>query len=319
MSALMKAVIIEQYGGREVLKLSDLPRPEPREGEVLVRILAAGVNPVDWKIRAGYLQQRMPSAFPITLGWDLAGIVEERGLGARRFEAGDKVYAYARKNSIHDGTYAEYIALPESYLSLKPKNITFEKAAAVPLAGLTAYQVLADRAALKKGQTCVIVGASGGVGSFAVQFARLLGARVIAVASRKNHAYLRFLGAQSTIDYVGSGFVEGVRKILPQGADVVFSPAGGESLKKAFDCAKKGGKLLTISEPGDPELAKAKGIQLIYHFVEPNSRQLDLFRGWIEKGKLKVNVSKVYPLEEAAKAHEAIESGHTRGKIVLKI
>jgi len=319
MAAVMKAVIIEQYGGRDVLKVASIPKPEPKEGEVLVRIKAAGVNPVDWKIREGHLRDRLPNVFPITLGWDLSGIVEARGLGARRFEVNDRVYAYARKNSIHDGTYAEYIVLPESYLSLKPKNITFEKAAAVPLAGLTAYQVLADRAAMKKGQTCVIVGASGGVGSFAIQFARLLGARVIAVASRKNHAYLRSLGAQATVDYVTTDFVEGVRKILPCGADVVFSPAGGESLNKAYDCVKKGGRLLTISEPGNPDLAKAKGIQLIYHFVEPNSRELDLFREWIDKGKLKVNVTKVFSLDDAAQAHEAIETGHTRGKIVLKV
>jgi NADPH:quinone reductase-like Zn-dependent oxidoreductase len=197
--------------------------------------------------------------------------------------------------------------------------ISFEKAAAVPLASLTAYQALVGRAALKKGETCVIVGASGGVGSFAVQFARLLGARVVAVASRKNHAYVKSLGAHAAVDYVDVDLRDGVRKIFPRGADVVFSLAGGESLNKAYDCVKKSGRLLTIAEPGDPELAKAKGIQLIYHFVEPNSLQLDLFRSWIDKGKLKVKVAKVFSLDDAAKAHEAIETGHTRGKIVLKV
>jgi NADPH:quinone reductase-like Zn-dependent oxidoreductase len=315
----MKAVIIEQYGGRDVLKVASIPKPEPKEGEVLVRIKAAGVNPVDWKIRAGYLRDRMPNFFPITLGWDFSGIVEVRGLGARRFEVNDRVYAYARKNTIHDGTYAEYIALPESYLSLKPRKISFEKAAGVPLTSLTAYQALVDRAGLQKGETCVIVGASGGVGSFAVQFARLIGAKVVAVASRKNHAYVKSLGAHAAVDYVAAYFREGVHKIFPHGADVVFSPAGGESLNKAYDCVTKGGRLVTISEPGDPALAKAKDIQLMYHFVEPNSRELDLFRDWIDKGKLKVNVSKVFSLDDAAQAHEAIESGHTRGKIVLKV
>lgn len=315
----MKAIYVKEYGGRDKLISGELPDPQPQEGEVLVRIKAAGVNPVDWKIRAGYLKSRMPNVLPIILGWDVAGVVEERGLGARRFQAGDRVYAYCRKNTIHDGTYAEYIALPECYLASMPEGLNFMKAAAVPLTALTAYQGLIDKAALKKGETCLIVGASGGVGSFAVQFARLAGARVIAVGSRKNHAYLRSLGARHTIDYARDDVLSALRAIVPSGADVVFDLIGGESLRRSYDCVRKGGRVLTIVEPGDQAAAARRGFKLIYHFVEPNAPQLELFSRWFDQGRLKVNVSKVFPLEEAAKAHELIEGGHTRGKIVLKV
>ena len=315
----MKAVFINEYGGRDKLIAGDLPQPEPREGEVLVRVKAAGVNPVDWKIRAGYLKDRMPNIFPITLGWDVSGVVEARGLGARRFCVGDKVYAYARKNVIHDGTYAQFIALPESYLARMPKKLNFEKAAAVPLTALTAYQGLTDKAGLKKGETCLIVGASGGVGSFSVQFARLIGARVMAVASKKNHPYLRSLGAKHTIDYVTQDVLGEVRRVMPKGADVVFDLIGGDSLRRSYDCVRKGGRVLTVVEPGDQTVAAQKGFKLIYHFVEPNAVHLEQFGPWFDQGRLKVAVSKILPLEEAATAHELIETGHTRGKIVLKV
>ncbi len=318
MSTEMRAIFIKEYGGVEKLIFGQTPKPSPKDGEVLVRIKAAGVNPVDWKIRAGYLAGRMPNEFPIILGWDLAGLVEERGLGARRFDVGDKVYAYARQSVIRNGTYAEYIVLPESYLSLKPSNLNFEKSAAVPLTALTAYQGLTEKAVLRKGETCLIVGASGGVGSFAVQFAKLAGARVIAVASKKNHAYLKSLGARYTIDY-REDVLLAVKKTVPTGADVVFDMIGGDTLKRSYDCVKKGGRLVTVTEPGDPQAAISKGFQLLYHFVEPNSRHLDLFRALFEKGKLKVHLSRTFPLERAADAHALVETGHSKGKIVLKV
>jgi NADPH:quinone reductase-like Zn-dependent oxidoreductase len=202
-----------------------------------------------------------------------------------------------------------------------PKKLSFEKAAAVPLTGLTAYQSLFDKAGLKKGETCLVVGASGGVGSFAVQFARLAGAKVIAVASKKNHAYLRSLGAKHVIDYTTQDVLAEVRGIAAKGADVVFDLIGGDSLRRSYECARsgKGGRVVTIVEPGDQSAAAQKGFKLIYNFVEPNAPQLERFARWFDHGGLKVTLSKSLPLKEAALAHELIETGHTRGKIVLKI
>ncbi len=316
----MKAVYINAFGGRDKLIYGELPKPQPGEGEVLVRIKAAGVNPVDWKIRQGILKERgFPHQFPLILGWDMAGVIEEHGHSARRFEINDAVFGYCRRPTIHLGTYAEYIALPESYITAKPKKLSFEQAAGAPLTSLIAYQSVLEAGALKKGQSFVIIGASGGVGSFAVQYGKIKGAKVLALTSSKNHDYLRKLGADITVDYAVGDFRTSIQKFFPKGADFVFACAGGESLLKSYDCVKKGGRLVTIVERGDESLAKSKGIQLHYVFVEPNVRQLEQISQWLDKGQLKLTISKVFPLAEAAQAHEAIETAHTRGKIVLKI
>ena len=316
----MRAVVIEKFGGREILNIKEVDRPVPGEGEVLVKIHAAGINPVDWKIREGRLKERgYPHQFPVILGWDMAGVVEAFGHGARRFAVGDKVFAYARRPVIHQGTYADYICLPESYLAVKPTNLSFVEAACVPLAALTAYQSLFDAARLKKKETIFILGASGGVGSFAVQMAKITGAKVIALASQKNHAYLKRIGAGKTLDYQKGDFVKELKKIEPKGVDVVFSCVGGENLTKGYDCVRAGGRLVTIVEKGDEALAGSKGVKLFYVFVEPNSRQLDQIRRWIEQKKIKVRVSLSFMLDDVKKAHEQIETGHTRGKIALKI
>lgn len=249
----------------------------------------------------------------------MSGVVEARGHGARRFEAGDAVYAYCRRPVIQKGTYAEYISLPECYLSLKPKSLSFEKAAGVPLAGLTAYQAIFDRAQVKKGETVLVVGASGGVGSFAVQFAKIAGAKVFAVAGKSNHAYLKKLGAARTLDYQKEDFQKAFLAAVPKGADVVLAFAGGESLVKAYSCVRKKGRLVTIVEKGDENAARQKGFELLYHFVEPNAKELRQIRKWIDAKKVAVATAAVLPLEQAAKAHELIESAHTRGKIVLKV
>ena len=315
----MKAVLFNEYGGRDKLILADIPKPQPQEGEVLVRIKAVGVNPVDFKIREGLLKERMPYQFPIILGWDMAGIIEDRSYAARRFEIGEEVYGCCRRLIIHQGTYAEYITIPECYVAYRPQRISFEESAAVPLAGLMAYQGLFDKGNLKKGETVLVVGASGGVGGFVVQLAKIYGATVLAIASRKNHPYLKRLGADETIDYTAGDFREAVKKIKPQGVDLVFAAAGQESLRKAYDCLRKKGRLVTIVERGDEKLAKEKDIELLYHFVEANSKQLDHLRGLIDEKKLQVNTSAAYPLAEVKKAHEQIETFHTQGKIVLTI
>jgi NADPH:quinone reductase-like Zn-dependent oxidoreductase len=317
----MKAVIINEFGDVNQLQLVDLPKPSVGEGEVLIRIKAAGVNPVDWKIRKGLLATRgLPHQFPLILGWDGAGIIEETGFSARRFKVGDAVYAYCRRPVIQKGTYAEYIALPESYVADKPKNISFEEAAAVPLAALTAYQSVYATANIQKGENILILGASGGVGSFAVQFAKLVGAKVFALASEKNHAYLKDLGADETIDYKIGDFCTALKKIAPEGMDVVFDCFGGESLQHAHHCLKNGGKLVSICSPtGNADLLAQKNAQFYYVFVEPNVPQLQHIQSLIESTQLKIHVSEIYPLEEVATVHTKSEFLHTTGKIVLKI
>lgn len=313
----MKAILINEFGGREVLKYADATTPEPGEGEVLVRVKAAGVNPVDWKIRAGYLKDFYPYKFPIILGWDLAGLVEQVGYSARRFKPGDEVYAYCRRPVIQQGTYAEYVAISESYLAARPKTISFKEAAAIPLAVLTAYQAVYDAVKVRAGESILILAASGGVGSFAVQFARIAGAKVIGLASRKNHVYLKELGANDTVDYASGDFREAVRSIAPAGVDVVFDCFGAEALAKASDCVKRGGRTVSILVRESKELAAKAGASHHYVFVEPNVPELDRIRSLVEAGNLKVHLSATFPLAETAKAHEVIETGHTRGKIVL--
>ncbi len=314
----MKAIVINAFGGRDVLQYTEVPNPTPDEGEVLVRVKAAGVNPVDWKIRAGHLKDGYPYKFPIILGWDLAGVVEQTGYSARRFRPGDEVYGYCRRPVIQHGTYAEYIAIPETYLASSPTTVSPEDAGAIPLAGLTAFQCVHDAVKLETRETILILGASGGVGSFAVQFARVTDAKVIAVASRKNHAYLKELGATETLDYAEGDFREAVKSLAPQGVDVVFDCVGAEALARALDCVKRGGRTVSILVRDDKGQAAKVGAKHHYVFVEPNAPELDRIRQLVDARKVKVHLSATFPLAEAAKAHEAMETGHTRGKIILR-
>ncbi|HEX2936291.1 MAG TPA: NADP-dependent oxidoreductase [Bacteroidales bacterium] len=315
----MKAVIIKEFGDRSKLIYTDVEKPNVCEGEVLIRIKAAGVNPVDTKIREGLLAKRVPNKLPIVLGWDLAGIVVDTGHSARRFKPGDEVYAYARRMIIQNGTYAEYISLPESYVSHKPSNISFEEAASVPLAGLTAFQAIFEKGKLTKNQKLLVLGASGGVGSFAIQFAKVKGATVYALAGNKRADYLKEIGADYVLDYTQENWPATFRDLLPEGADCVFDCVGGETTVKAYEYVKKGGTLVSILSQANPELVDKYGITFKYLFVEPNVLQLEKIKDWLEKGKVKVSVQHVYPLKDAAKAHKQMETGHTQGKIVLQI
>lgn len=312
----MKVICIDEYGDRSKLKITEQPDPQADEGEYVIAVAASGLNPVDWKIREGLLKDRMPNRFPIVLGWEMAGVVIERGYSARRFDIGDKVFAYCRRPEIHEGTYAQQIRLPESYVTTAPKGIPLVQAAAVPLAALTAYQSLFDAARLKPDESVLIVGASGGVGSFAVQMAKITGAKAAAVASPANHEYCRQLGAQWCFDY-HEDFSAAVRKEFPEGMDVVFACAGGESLTRSYECVKKGGRLVTIVETGDPETAAAKGFLLHYVFVQPHVPQLEQIRSWIEEGRMTVPLTRTFAFDDIMEAHAVLEAGHTRGKMAL--
>jgi len=317
--AAMKAVGIEEFGGRDRLQVMELPVPQPGEGEVLVRIQAVGVNPVDWKIREGYLQQLFSHRFPLVLGWDMAGVVVGNGHAARRFQPGEAVYGYCRRPVIQSGTYCEFLAIPESYLTLRPLCLTDEQAAGLPLAGLTAYQAVYGAGRLQKGQSILILGASGGVGSMAVQLARIAGARIYAVASRSNHDYLEDLGADVAIDYRSEDLIPRLRDEEPDGLDLVFDLVGGAALDRARQCVKSGGRLVSIVDDIRGDLPAAASFTFEFVFVEPNARQLDRLSELVRSGRLAVEVSRSYGLTRAAEAHAQMESGHTRGKIVLRV
>ena len=315
----MKAIAINEFGGRDKLQLMDLPLPEVKENEILIKIKAAGVNPVDWKIREGYIKDLFPYDFPIILGWDAAGIVKQAGSKVTRFKEGDEIFAYCRKPSVHGGAYAEYIVLEEEHAAIKPKNISFEEAASIPLAALTAYQSLFDAAKIKAGETVLIHAAAGGVGGFGVQLAKDHGAVVWATASGGNKEYVKNLGAFQVVDYTQEDFRKVIRSQNPDGVDVVFDCVGGEVLQKSVEIVKRGGRLVTIVD--DPTGLARSDIHKEFVFVAPNRTQLTELALMVEQGRLKTHLSQVFPfgLEEARKAHELSESGHTRGKMVIAV
>ena len=315
----MKAIAIRGFGGRDKLERMDLPIPEAGRGEVLVRVRAAAVNPVDWKIREGWLKDRFPHKFPLVPGWDVAGVVGKVGEGVTRFKAGDDVFAYCRKPVVQGGAYAEYILLSEEHLGLKPKNTSFTEAAGIPLASLTAYQALVGAAKVKAGERVLIHAAAGGVGGFGVQIARDRGAVVWGTASSRNEEYVRDLGAERVIDYTRDDFGKAVRSVYPDGVDVVFDCVGGEVLKKSIEVVRKGGRLISIVDSPDEQSLRQRDIRFEFVFVAPNAVELKAIGEMVQQRRLRVHLSKVLPLADAREAHGLIESGHTRGKIVLEV
>ncbi|MCW9708453.1 NADP-dependent oxidoreductase [Fodinibius salsisoli] len=310
----MKAALYDSFGDPEQVKVGDIDPPEVGEGEVLVRIEAAGVNPVDAAVQRGHLQGRLPHTFPIIPGWDMAGVIEERGFSARRFEVGDAVFGYARRPVVQWGTFAEYVVIPESYLAKQPQSIPATEAGAIPLTGLTAYQSIFDAGRLEAEETILILGASGGVGSFAIQLAKTEGAEVIGVASQSNHDYMKQLGADATIDYHSEHIGEATLDIAPEGVDLIFDCSSGESMQQSLSALKNDGKLVSILNTGenlDPD------IDFEYVFVEPNSSQLDTLADLVDADKLDIHISKTYSLDETPQALQNIEQRHTKGKTII--
>lgn len=313
----MKAILFDDFGDVDVLKLREISDPHPGPGEVRIRVHAAGVNPVDYKIRKGYLKGRLLNELPIIPGWDAAGVIDEIGAGVTSAKIGDVVYAYCRKPVIQFGTYAEYVVVPETSVANMPRKATFAEAASIPLAALTAWQSLFDAAQLKAGQTVLIHAGAGGVGGFAVQLAKNAGAYVIATASAKNHVYVRDLGADEVIDYTQIDFREIMNAGHPGGVDVVFDTVGGDVQKRSADVIKPGGVLVSILAYEDEEAIKARGILTRYVFVAPNRDQLRELAVLFDAGRFKTHLAAVFPLDQAAEAHRRIETGHTVGKLVL--
>jgi NADPH:quinone reductase-like Zn-dependent oxidoreductase len=308
----MKAVRIHSYGGPEVLKYEEAPRPKSAPGEVLIRVHAAGVNPVDWKIRQGYFKGRVDYSLPLILGWDLSGVVEAAGSGVAGLQEGDEVYS--RPDIARNGAYAEHIVVREKEVALKPKSIDHIHAAAIPLAALTAWQSLFDVAGLSAGQKVLIHAAAGGVGGFAVQLAKWKGAYVIGTASNRNQDFVRKLGADETIDYQATRFEDVVHDV-----DVVFDTIGGDTQKRSWKVLKKGGILVSILGPPSAEEATAHGVRQAAVFVQPSAMQLTELAKLVDSGRLRPIVETVLPLSEARHAHELSQAGHVRGKMVLKV
>jgi NADPH:quinone reductase-like Zn-dependent oxidoreductase len=307
----MKAVSYHRYGGPEVLEYRDLPDPKVGPDSVLVRVRAAAVNPVDWKIQAGHMDKAMDVFFPAIPGWDVAGVVERVGPGITEFAPGDEVIGYVREDTVGRGTFAEFVAAPIRALARKPANLSFEQAAGLPLAGLTAYQALTGALSVKTGETVLVHAASGGVGSFAVQIARALGAHVIGTAGERNHDYLRSLGAQP-VEY-GDRLVEQVKQIAPGGVDAVLDLVGGDALQQSTQLLKPGGRLVSTIDPAVTSLGGH------YLFVRPDPQDLSALAALAEEGKVRVDIAATFPLDRAAEAQALSAGGHTRGKIIVTV
>jgi NADPH:quinone reductase-like Zn-dependent oxidoreductase len=311
-SATMKAIVVHEYGGPEVLKYEDAPRPEPKDDEILVRVTAAGVNSFDGVLRSGKYAKAFGTQLPWHPGYDIAGVVEKAGSKVTKFKTGDAVYAFIsiRKG----GGYAEYALAKESDAALKPATISFVEAAGVPSVALTAWQAIVDKANVQSGQTVLIHGASGGVGMFGIPIAKIPGARVLATASTANQDFLKQLGADVAIDYKTQKFEEFAKDV-----DVVIDGVGGETLARSYSIVKKGGIVVTLTGRVDPVQLDKYGIRGASLEVANNGDELAQIGKLIDEKKIKVFVSETFPLTDADKAEAKADTGHARGKIVLKI
>jgi NADPH:quinone reductase-like Zn-dependent oxidoreductase len=308
----MKAIRIHQFGGPEVMQLDHISIPQPAEDEVLIRVYASSVNPVDWKIRNGERKEKFPGQLPLTMGWDVSGVITEAGDNVKTLKIHDEVYS--RPDPTRNGAFADYIVVKADQVALKPKSISHLQAAAVPLAGLTAWQGLFTHGNLQPGQKVLIHAASGGVGTFAIQFAKWKGAYVIGTCSEKNVEFVRSLGADEVIDYKKEKFED-----LLSNIDLVFDTLGGETQQLSLKVLKNGGRLITTVKPENAEEAKAKNIHIEGYTAQSYPDDLKQIAQLIDEGKIKPVITKVMNLEEAKEAEQLNENGHIRGKIVLKV
>ncbi len=308
----MKAIRIHRYGDAGVLSLDDVAQPAPGDEDVLIRVVAAGVNPVDWKIREGGLKDRLGHRLPLTLGWDVSGVVAAVGRAVRSFSPGDLVYS--RPDIARDGCYAEYVAVRASEVALRPTTVSHVEAASLPLAGITAWQAIVETAQVSTGQRVLIHAGAGGVGSLAVQLAKWRGAHVIATASAANADLVSFLGADEVIDYRRERFFEQV-----QGVDVVFDTVGGQVQQDSWRTLRPGGLLVSVVDPPSEEVARQRSVRAEFIFIQPNAAVLEQIAGLVDAGQLRPVVGAEFALRDAAAAHRLSQSGRARGKIVLYV
>lgn len=318
-ASTMRAVVQHAFGGPEVLRVEQVPRPAPLPTEVLVQVRAAGINPVDWKTRAGKGMAGVLGEPPFTVGWDVSGVVAEVGFGVTTLKPGDEVFGmpwFPRAA----GAYAEYVTAPTRQFARKPTNISHEQAAATPLAALTAWQALVDTAHVESGQRVLIHAAAGGVGHLAVQFAKHFGAYVIGTASSGRHAWLSELGADELIDYTTTRFEHAVKDV-----DLVIDLVGDaheNTSTRSLDVLRPGGLIVAIPSGASADLdraAEARGVRSTGILVEPDGAALARIGGLIEAGEVVVSVEEVFPLDQVARAHAKGEAGRTRGKLVLQV
>lgn len=305
---VMKAVRIHSYGDTDQLKTEDIPKPEPKKNEVLVKIHDAGVNPIDWKIRSGYMKNWMPVTFPLTLGQDFAGEILEVGPEVTVFKKGDRVFGFA------GGSYAELAAIPADKLAPIPEPLSYQTAASLPTAGLTAYQIILDKADVSAGKLFLIHGAAGGVGSFAVQLACWKKARVIATAAKSDEPYLRELGVERVIDYKTQRFEEFVKDV-----DAVVDLVGGNTLDRSYQIAKPGGLVITTVGDLDKKQIEKFSLKGIQFMMKQNPSELAALARLVAQGIVKPRMSRVLPLKDARKAQELNEKGQSHGKVVLHV
>lgn len=309
----MKAIRLHNYGAPDVLIYEVAPQPEPAADEVLIRVHAAGINPADWKIRQGYLQDKFPFPLPLILGYDLSGVVEAIGDNVTTLKPGDAVYAMLPLNQL--GAYAEYVVAKAALLAPKPTSLDFATAAGIPSIALTAWQALFDLAQLQSGQTILIHGASGGVGNFAVQYAKWQGATVIGTASTHNLALIQQLGVDQAIDYKIQRFEDEVANV-----DVVLDTVGGETRQRSWQVLKSGGILISTEGAAEPVVSPNSEINGVPIFTNPETNlQLQQIGSLVDAGEIKPPSVEILPLAEAAKAHTAIQHQQHRGKLVLQV
>jgi len=306
----VKALLYDRFGNRDQLRFGEVADPHSGPDSLVVKVVAAGLNPVDYKIREGHLAPLMDTMFPVVPGWDVAGVVVATGLDTPEYAVGDEVLAYARKDVVGGGSLAEFISVPVRTAAHKPSEVSFEEAAALPLAGLTALQSI-RRVGVAAGQTILIHAAGGGVGSFATQLAVLAGARVTGTGSASSHDYLRSLGAEP-ISY-GEQLVEQARSAVPEGFDVILDYVGGEAMDTVASLLIPGGRVASIADH------RAGALGGHYVWVRPDHDDLAELVGLVAEGKVRVNVAGAYPFDQAVEAYAELEGGHVRGKIVVTL
>jgi NADPH:quinone reductase-like Zn-dependent oxidoreductase len=307
----MHAIRIHKFGGADVLRMDEIPVPEPKDNEMVVRVIAASVNPVDYKIRSGKYPAVKQEQLPKVLGRDLAGVVESVGAKVRKFRRGDNVYAMLGRDI---GGYAEYALVTEDEAARKPERLDFQQAAAVPLAALTAWQGLFDQGDLKAGERVLIHGGAGGVGHFAIQFAKAKGAWVATTVSGGDMDLARELGADHAIDYKAEKFEERVKNI-----DVVYDLIGGDTQKRSFAVLKEGGRLISTLQKPDEAALKSHHARGGHYMAKPDAAELEEIAKLIDTGKVEVVINATYPLEDVARAHTHMENDHIQGKVVLQV
>lgn len=314
----MKAAIIDKFGDAKVFEIVEMDKPEVKDDQVLIKVKATGINPVDTKVRAGTSGISKQIRLPAILGWDVSGTIEKVGKNINKFKPGDEVFGCIGFPGLGE-TYAEFTVANPDLIAKKPNNISFEEAAAVPLAGLTAYQAINEELKVSPVQRILIQAAAGGVGHLAVQFAKINGAYVFGTASEKNEKFLKSIGVDHFIDYKKQKFEDIVHDV-----DSALDAMGGEVLYRTISCVKRGGTVVclpssTKNDPNAMELANERNIKLIWSMMRPDGDQMQIIARLLQEKKMKVNVDRIFTLDQITWAHKAVETHNTKGKIVVKV